>query len=164
MRARGEAAIFQKREDGTLRKVRVRRFLQYHRDSHSGSDDQIGNGGVACFDDVGDAHQKFAMVSPTDHVLDAVLNFVTEEAQVVGIDAAVHESEAVGRTDHCVTRDVEDRTPVDLDEIETTAEALPGSGEFVSTAVKMIFTVYSAARSLTVGAWRDPSFTNSEML
>ena len=65
-----------------------------------------------------------------DRVLQSLLDVPAEVMRVDGVDAAVHETEAVGRADDRFTINVEDRAAMDGDAFQVAAEALPRVSEF----------------------------------
>ncbi len=105
--------------------------MQHHRHPHGRRHDQIGDALIARFDDLGRAHKQFAVVVLVDCAPDGHLDRRAEVVQVEGIEAAVHEAEAVGRADHGIAGDLEDSAPMNGEPVDVAAKLLPRPDEGV---------------------------------
>lgn len=79
----------------------------------------------------------------------ARLNIVTEMRQINRVDAAVHKTEAVRRTDDRIAFRVENRALMNRYEIQIAAKLFHASASECSTAVRIIF-IYEISQMLKV--------------
>lgn len=127
--ARRDRAVLDEEQRGAGGEVGVHGVAEDHRHPHRRRGDAEGDEGRAGLDDLGGADEELAAVAVGDQGLQTGLEAPAEVVAVEPVDPAVHEAEAVGRADHGVEPQVEDRPPVDLHTRQVAAVAVPGIGQ-----------------------------------
>jgi hypothetical protein len=130
-RPRRKDTVLDEEDDGAGGHIGVDGLAKDHRDPHGGSRDYEREGWVVRVNDFGGSDDQFAVVTGANQLLQTLLHLPAKPLRIYGINPTVHEPEAVGGADQRITVRVKNRSAMDADAVNVTAEALPGSHQWL---------------------------------